>query len=411
MGAQDRRTTMSHKDYLNKYFPNGSLGTFEDKPVDLIPHFFDKFGVHVKNEGDVYLFKYDMLAAKFSFPLVKECRGHTWQFKNNQWKRLSAPPDKFFNQSEGYCPIFNNEDFVQKLPSLGARRKEDGSAIQVYWREDVQSWKATTLGTITPGNVGDYPIAFDALFWNTLADRKALFEQHANKEYTYLFEICCVENRIVTKYLNNTAFLLCIRHNEHGTYDDTATFAELIRVPVPDMYFLPGENVTCIEDLKKWVDLHSMDTAETQYREGFVIYDGMTPIAKMKTARYLTLHAVGGGDLGHTRNGVIDAFFTGALDDIMGVLHPTMIEFATNLQTKVTKMTQDVMSAVATLQPETIVTQKDYALWIKANVPSLFHGFFFQNKDLVLTNKKDVPENFTWWLKANYKKYETTWKA
>lgn len=403
---------MSLHDYLSKYFASGPAnGEFEGQPVELVAHMLDKFGVHVRVEGNLFQFKYDQLLAKHSFPITRECRGHIWRFKNSVWKRVSAPPDKFFNQHEGYCPIFNDVDFIQKLPALAAYRKEDGTAIQVWFDEEVNDWRASTLGTITPWNVGDYPIKFDALFWQTLGKENALaFQNNANKDYTYLFELCAIENRIVTKYKNNRVYLLTVRHNQYGTYEPAQVMAEHLLIDTPDMFLISSEGIKNLEDLRKWVESNCADSSEAEYREGFVIYDGLVPIAKLKTARYLTLHSVGGGDLGHTRNAVIDAFFTGALDDIWGVIHPTMQEFAESLKEKVIQMTKDVLSAIETLDSSQIATQKDYALWVQSLKYKQFSSFFFQNKEEVM-KKENIPELFSWWIKNNYKKYESTWKA
>lgn len=399
---------MSLYDYLSKYFPSGEKGVFESQPVDLIEHFFDKFGVHVKKEGKLFLFKYDQLAAKFSYELVKECRGHIWEY-NGVWTRVSNPPDKFFNQHEGYCPIFHNEEFVKRLPSLSAKRKEDGSAIQVYFYDG--SWRVSTLGAITTFNVGDYPIKFDELFWKTVGDeRKEKFIKYADKKCTYIFELCCSENRIVTKYKENTLFLLVVRDNVHSLYHDISVFAEQIGVAIPDMFLLASEGISTLDELARWVDKASEDTADVQYREGFVIYDSMTPIAKIKTSRYLSLHHLGGGDLGCTRNAVIECFFAGTLDDVWGVLHDSMKEFAEGLKVKVANMCNTVYVAAEKIDPTSISSQKDYALWVKANIPPQFSGFFFQNKDAVLA-KKDIREEFSFWVKNNYKKYDSTWKS
>lgn len=402
---------MSLYDYLSKYFPNGPTnGEFEGQPVDLVPHLLEKFGVHVRIEGNLFQFKYDQLLAKHAFPITRECRGHIWRFKDSAWNRVAAPPDKFFNQHEGYCPIFNDDEFVKRLPSLAAYRKEDGTAIQVWFDEEQNDWRASTLGTITPWNVGDYPIKFDALFWQTLGNDNVLaFQKNANKEMTYLFELCAVENRIVTKYKTNRVYLLTVRHNRYGTYEPAQVMAEHLLIDTPEMFLLTSIGVNCLEDLRKWVESNCQDSEEAEYREGFVVYDGLVPIAKLKTARYLTLHSVGGGDLGRTRNGVIDAFFTDALDDIRGVLHESMLEFADSLQNKVLQMTHDVLSAIETLDPSKIQTQKDYALWVQSLTHKQFSGFFFQNKEQVM-KKENIGELFSWWIKCNYKKYESTWK-
>ena len=72
-----------------------ATSTFEEIAND----FMEKFGVGVKQEDDLYQFKYNMLAAKW-LPdnITKESRGVIIRRDNNAWSIVSRPFDKFFNQ-------------------------------------------------------------------------------------------------------------------------------------------------------------------------------------------------------------------------------------------------------------------------------------------------------------------------
>ena len=48
------------------------------------------------------------------------------------------------------------------------------------------------------------------LFWSIVD--KSLVEKTLDKSNTYLFELCCNENRVVTQYETDEAFLVAIRH-------------------------------------------------------------------------------------------------------------------------------------------------------------------------------------------------------
>jgi hypothetical protein len=202
--------------------------------------------------------------------------------------------------------------------------------------------------------------------------------------------------------------MLAKRHTEYGTYDWVGTDAEAFGFAIPERFYLNAIGITCIEDMLKWVENNCHDVSDVQYREGIVVYDGMTPIAKMKTARYISLHKVGGGDLGCTKNAVIDAFFAGSLDDIWGVLHESMQTFANKLRERVVADCEQVVKKALDIDPSSILTQKDFALWVKADVPSQYHGFFFQHKEMIM-KKEDIREAFMWWMKSAYTRFD--WKS
>lgn len=408
--------------YLDKYF-TGASGVYENAQVDIVSHFREKFGVVVKNEGSLFQFKYDQLEAKFSYPLVKECRGHILKFDNGAWKFVSRPQDKFFNQHEGYCPIFDKSAFNSLINQLAFVEKIDGSCIQVFYDDEKQVWRATTLGAITAFKVGDYDITFGQLFWKTLGTDPTVFSQvtNANTNHTYIFELACAENRVVTQYPKNFVALLAIRNNETGEYSSKydqeqfcITFYEKTRdsdtLRMPHIKFMYEANITSLDEAKQWIENESNDTAKYgNYAEGFVIYNGCYPIAKMKNLRYIQLHSVGGGDIKHSINASIDAFFCDTIDDIYGVLPESTKVFVESLRNKVITESDVVLkSIVNNFAGKTFETQKDYALCVFKSVDKKYSGFFFGNKEKILNPKVDHVDLFRFWLKSNYQKFD--WK-
>lgn len=409
--------------YLNKYFKY-DIGVYENAQVDITTHFREKFGVIVKREKDLFQFKYDQLEAKFSYPLVKECRGHILTYDGKAWKFISRPQDKFFNQHEGYCPIFDSRTFDSLINQLAFVEKIDGSCIQVFYDPTTSAWRATTLGAITPFKVGDYDITFDSLFWKTLGSSPQSFvsETGANPNYTYIFELACGENRVVTQYPKNFVALLAIRCNETGEYSSKydqeqfcLAFYERTRTSdtmrMPYIKFMYEANITSIDEAKQWIEKESQDYSKYgNYAEGFVIYNGCYPIAKMKNMRYVQLHSVGGGDIKHSINASIDAFFMETIDDIYGVLPDSTKMFVEALRKKVIDETQLVIKMVnERFVNKTFATQKDYALEVLNNIPKKYSSFFFTNKEKVVDPKCDHFELFKFWLKSNYSKFD--WKS
>lgn len=192
-------------DYLN------GLDLSDD---ELVSHFATEFGVKVKIENDLFLFKYDQLGAKWDKPLVRECRGVILRkMTDGSFKVVSRPFDKFFNLHEGHCSVNDETD----LTGYSLVQKADGTNIRWFWDEVRNEWRCSTLGTISAQACGDSSWTFEELFKRTITDFD-LFVSELNKEYTHLFELCTVENRIVTKYPEDTIFYLISRHNQSGDY-------------------------------------------------------------------------------------------------------------------------------------------------------------------------------------------------
>ena len=393
-------------DYLNDNFSK----TYTNE--EFSAHFLDTFGVDVRYENDLVMFKYNMIAAKWIQPITHECRGHIYRrLENGSWERVCNTPSKFFNLGEGNCPLFPSEDFEQNASGLQIISKEDGSLISVWYDASRNDWRASTSGSITPFIVGDYKdITFDGLFWKLFGeDKKALLDS-IGRDYTVCFELCCAENRIVTKYSTNRVYLLLIRHNESGNYLDTSLYYEKLGVYLPKSHSLKSLGITTKEELVKWVEDNTPNTEEITYPEGWVVYKSGIPTAKIKKIDYLARHKFSGGDVGATRNNIIEVFFSSCLDDYYDSLVDSMKEFADKLKEKAIILNQKVNAMIAEMKSKSFPTQKDYALYVLANVDKTFSSFFFANKEKILSGEI-TNDDFIHWLKVNQSKFETYWKS
>jgi hypothetical protein len=188
--------------YLNDNYAKG--------PDDTIAvHFMEKFGVNVKTEDDLFLFKYNQLSVKWTEKITHECRGCILSFREGAWKFISRPFDKFFNVGEFYCS-FNIDDFKDKKDQYSLVEKADGTCIQLYY--DGKFWRASTLGSITPTEINDTGKAFDVLFWEMFGDNVS----DADIGFTFVFELCSWHNRIVSKYPTPRLYFLGARDNSNG---------------------------------------------------------------------------------------------------------------------------------------------------------------------------------------------------
>lgn len=405
------------QDFLNSNFP------VDTDPRTIVNYFFDTFGVNVKVEGDLFLFKYDMIAAKWLEPITHDCRGTIMRNTFNGWKICSRPWNKFFNQHEGHCPIFKNFEEYLKNPKAYIMEKVDGTAIQLWYDDMKKEWRVSTLGSISTTNINDMTdFTFADLFLKIIREKMSLVEPWTHMQMfdmiqgnTIMFELCTKHNRILTKYPDDRIYLISMRNNETGEYTDKEILESLnrsyIKAYIPKSYTFNELQLTSLEGVLRFVEVASKD-ADTygEFAEGFVCYDNGTPIAKIKNQTYLSLHHLSGGDKAHTRNYIIEAFFNANMDDVMKVIDDDMKEFVEKIRMwyiiKVDAITKDVKK----ISSQTYATQKDYALAVQTlKDPSLL-SMYFANKDKILKGSFDH-DDINGWFKKFYEKYEKELKA
>jgi len=359
-----------------------------------------------------------MLEGQFRLSITRQCRGKILRFKSNNWELVCNPPDKFFNTTEGHCKVSQEKIFKKFIKELSLHSKEDGTGITIWWDEEPQKFRISTLGCITPLNVNDLGLTFDELFLATLKNKSDFFGK-LNKSYTYFFELCCSENRIVTKYSNNRIYLSCIRNNKTGEYVWGEFAKPLIdldfNIKSPEKLLLETININSINNLRDYVEKNTNDTEDKQFLEGFVVYKGLIPVAKAKSSKYLTLHLFSNNDILATKNRIIEHYFEGNLDDVYSCLSDFLKTFADSLKDKVIKLNLEIKENInkirnAKKEFNNFEVQKDYALYVLNNCPKQFSAFFFCNKEVILNNES-TEELFTSWLIEHYKKFDIYWKA
>lgn len=401
-------------EYLKNNFSSFSLEELQN-------NFMEKFGVNVKNEGDLYLFKYGQIEAKWSESITYECRGTILEFKNNDWKIISRPFEKFFNQHESKCPLHDEKVFNENIPNLEIREKLDGTCIQVYYYNN--DWQISTLGTIHTANVNDNNITFKELFLKQV-DIEKLFST-LEIGCTYIFELCSVLNRVVTRYPTDRVYLLGVINNETGeVYSfESCTYLSILNnsdILCPSIQKLSNLNLKTLDDVNEWIEKESSNTdLYGEYPEGFVLYKDNKPICKMKNLKYITLH-YSLSDPACTVKSVIHSFFKSKLDDLYDALPDIHKEFADKLGDKVREISKSINEIVSTIRYEKFKTPKDYALFINSLEKDMnqYRSFFFSNREIIENDNKYGNEIFLEWLtdknkmgKYNYEHFMDYWKS
>jgi len=400
-------------EYLNKYFSSGEAGEFEKLPVDLTIHFLDKFGVDVKKENDLYLLKYNMISANFSFPITHECRGIILRY-DGKWEVVSRPYSKFFNWTQSMVAI-TEKDFA---PNLQISEKIDGSLIQIWKDEKLNKWRVSTSDTITSmayDQAWRPNDTFENLFLKTI---KILNFDRLDSNFTYIFELATMDNRVVTKYPEDTVYLIAAREKKYGLYKTDQEVDDLClqlmedgsNVKRPQLKFLYELNLNSFSEVVAWVEKESQDPKYGEFPEGFVIYRGGIPVAKMKNSKYLAAFHVSGGNKGHAKNTIISLVFEEKLDDVYSMMIPELQEFANKIKEKVAAMGKEIIEAGREIGKEKYETQKDYAMAVQSKCHNkMLHAFFFTNKLQILSGA-NINELYTQWIKENYKRFLDLWK-
>ncbi|KAL0228083.1 hypothetical protein RCL1_004226 [Eukaryota sp. TZLM3-RCL] len=382
--------------YLNENF----VGSFDHSTF--ISHFLSKFGVNVKIEDDLFLFKYDQIQVKWN-DISKECRGHILTFSEQGWYFVSRPWDKFYNLREGHCPITNYNDFSE----FSLVQKADGTAIQVYFYKN--KWKVSTLGKITTVTVNQSSTTFETLFLKTLPDSSILssFDTH----YTYLFELATKHNRIVTEYDRDKVFLTGCRHVINGTYlshSELATISSRFNLTLPISVSCKDNGLTTVEKVLDFVEEQSSNTIFGKNSEGFVVYSYLgIPLAKLKNSRYLCLHGLCSDPLA-SRNAILELIFEGKIDDVLGDLRQDMQEFVSRVQNWVSdfwNLTLDVIKMVHEQKPQ---NRREFALLVKGKKCSFL---LFKHFETIFQGECLAIEQFNEFLTKNWKVFDVELKA
>jgi hypothetical protein len=395
---------MSHLiEFLDEMFGASSGATVDD----IKTRFSEDFGVDVQHEDGLFLFKYDMIRVKWN-DVTRECRGVIVHFDGVRWKYVSRPPDKFFNLREGHGEYSSEAKFKENIDSLRLEQKADGSSIQVYhWNG---SWRASTLGRITPLNVSDYGVTFDALFWSLF---KGDMEK-ADPKICYFHELCSQYNIIVTQYPEDCLFLLTARNVETGKY---LSATELDEVAIsfnekrPISYSVKELGIDSLVGLEEFAEREAADPKYGKNSEGFVLSDG-SPVAKIKNAKYLSLHRVMTGGTGYTINTLIDLFFNGQIDDFYADLTTVQQSFIDALKDEASRMNTKIEMFFREV-PEGL-TQKEFAMKVMGDVDvKRFQSYIFRR----FAPKSTDSMTFSEWLvggsptKKNWESFTDTWKS
>lgn len=326
-------------------------------------------GIKVKEYDDVICLKYNQIDSPKTHPIVRECRGLI--LHKETLKVLCRPYERFFNWGEApeTIPDFSVKDLI-------AYEKVDGSLIKL-WHHPVQGWRVGTSGTAyAESDCMGHGVTFEELVikaagQDTLEGFQSLCKDgQLEEDVTYLFELTCFENRIVTRYDGTQLHYLGARNNKTG--EDVSFQQEMTATSVLGARQIGKYSFTTIEDC--------LNTAASlpDLQEGYVLHHPELDFRiKVKSPAYVAVHHIRGEGLNPKR--AKQLVLTNEQDEYLRYF-PEDEKHLTPTINKLIMLLLDLESAYH--DNEHHESQKDFALAVK-DYP--FSSVLFQARNLGLT--------------------------
>lgn len=236
----------------------------------------NQYGVSVRREGNLALFKYT-IGCDFVDLVVQEARGIIIDV--DALEVVCWPFRKFGNYNESYADQID-------WSSACVQEKVDGSIIKLWFDQEKNGWQFSTNGTIRAeeASVGeDSRITFADIICSAVNYADIPFTE-LDRNKTYIFELVSPVTQIVVPYKVTMLYHIGTRHNITGIETE-----EDIGIRKPARY--PLHSLTeCIQAVKK-LNNGRKELSEVK-QEGFVVVDGNWNRVKIKSPDYLAAHYI-----------------------------------------------------------------------------------------------------------------------
>lgn len=351
----------------------------------------EPYNLSIKEDDDYILFKYNQITSDFSLPVVQEARGIILDYLYD-YEIVCRPFDKFFNYGE---PNAAEIDWG----SAKVLEKIDGSILKLWYSERNNIWSWSTNGVISASKC-DVPFPLNGI--KTFDDMvEAFFEKHfsekgwiyfydyLDKEYTYIFEIVGPQNRVVVPYPEIELYLLAIRNNDTGFYeDDLLADPQFGKFPKPSRYALSS--------LEETLNFVQSDDFNSFHNEGFVVVDKFGNRIKIKTEEYLRIHRLRGEHV-PTDKRILDTILQGETTEFL-TYFPEYKERFDSLSKKLLLHENELVSLkkIALRMKEKCIDRKEFAAWA---TKQLDPSFLFKIYDSKIEDDPGAIRNYLFGLK------------
>ena len=236
------------------------------------------------------LIKYNQLFSDFKQQMVREARGFIIKKEGHKYKLVCMPFTKFFcvgdpNAKNDLRKLYHRKEWY-------IEEKIDGSLIKLFY--DNGKWNVSTSGTI---NAKDAEVQFKMKDINNFkelfdyASKDKINYDRLDKQYTYMFELVSLENKVIVPYEIEDVYYLGRRNNytlrEIPYFEDECIGVEKCKRPKCRIVKVNKNPKKVMKELQKEVNSF---TKEHEHFEGYVISDeGLKTRVKMKSTQYMEL--------------------------------------------------------------------------------------------------------------------------
>lgn len=244
----------------------------------------EEYGIIVKKYEDRMVLNYSQIESPKAHPITMECRGLILSLDGQNV--ISRAFDRFFNLGEA-PDTQEHLDFSKAY----CHEKVDGSLVKLYMDHD-GLWELSTRGTAFAEAQTAFGISFKEIVYRALdCSSDQDFQDLCSGldgDWTYIFEITSMENRIVKRYEGTTLHYLAARNNRNGEYGDDYEKQCALSLGAREIGVYTFDSPeACVEATKNLPDLE----------EGYVIWQDNRPVCKVKSPAYLAVHAIRGEGL------------------------------------------------------------------------------------------------------------------
>ena len=236
------------------------------------------------------LIKYNQLFSDFKQQMVREARGFIIKKEGHKYKLVCMPFTKFFcvgdpNAKNDLRKLYHRKEWY-------IEEKIDGSLIKLFY--DNGKWNVSTSGTI---NAKDAEVQFKMKDINNFkelfdyASKDKINYDRLDKQYTYMFELVSLENKVIVPYEIEDVYYLGRRNNytlrEIPYFEDECIGVEKCKRPKCRIVKVNKNPKKVMKELQKEVNSF---TKEHEHFEGYVISDrSLKTRVKMKSTQYMEL--------------------------------------------------------------------------------------------------------------------------
>lgn len=219
----------------------------------------------------IHILNYDQIKSPKKHPITMDCRGLVI---DNNFNIIARSFKRFFNYGE-----FPEQDAIFDWGGVTVKSKEDGSLILLYFYEG--QWRVNTRGSFGDGQL---PYLTDKSWENLVNEIIGDGYEELNKDFTYVCELCSLNNRVVRPYEIPKLYFLASFHKEYEVvYDIKHSFFSY-----PNEYML--NSICAVHD---WLEANAV--LDPTF-EGFVLKDKQGLMMKVKSKSYYNLHRIKNND-------------------------------------------------------------------------------------------------------------------